>query len=589
MKKTCLAFIVLGLLLTIIPFATLSAQKKKTVRPKREKYDKGHFIGLYLNGGVGSLGYRLEGGKAYLQPSFGVQAEYAYFFNPYIGIQTGLQFSYYSSRAALTDDMFWNNLTDYQNQQYNHRIEFDSWRETQRLLELGIPIGIAFKYKPKKFGLYGDLGLRVNALLNAEYNHNKGSLTHTAYYPFWDVTMHDLPNRYETETYTQKDRIEDLSLINVAGYFDIGMLIQVNKRVDLTVGLYADYTLNDMVKTKKSNRPELGFARSENNYGSFMNTYNGLVGTNHVSSVHLWSAGLKLGIRIAPKLTEREKQRKAQRQYRKIKKYLPETQGKIDTVYIETILHDTVLFCPATTEDSAVVVRKRQTERAHENIHKMLQASVIWFHYDDYKPILEPAYILDSVAFTLRQYPNLRVAVNGHACSMGSDSYNQRLALRRAQAVADMLQKKGVQKRQLIVNSYGATEPFHYSGKHQQAYDRRVEIVPMPYEEDTTIQVVALNETWQKNYGKLYTEFLGEEKITEGVTLRTLAEKWYKEPAYWVYIYEANSDRLVSATDIPSGTVVMIPDLKDVLRDLTPKQALRQAKYLEKEYEKSER
>ncbi len=587
MKRIFLTIIVLGLILSVCSVSTAYSQtKKKTPRSKREKYDKGHFIGFYFDGGVGSLGYRLEGGKAYLQPSFGFYAEYAYFFNPYIGLQTGLQFSLYQTNACLTGNMYWNDLTDYQNQMYNHKIEFDGWRERQTLYELGIPIGVAFKYKPKKVGLYGDLGLRINALLNAEYNHNKGSLTHTAYYPFWDVTMHDLPGRYETETYTQKDKIDDLSLVSVLGYFDLGMLIQVNKRVDLTIGLYADYTLNDMVKTKKSNRPELGFARKGNNYASFMNTYNGLVGTDHVSSVHPWSAGLKIGVRIAPKLTEREKQRKAQRQYRKIKKYLPETQSKIDTVYIETILHDTVLFCPTTAEDSVVAIRKKATEKAHQNIHQMLGASVIWFHYDDYKPILEPSYILDSVAYILRQHPGLRVSVGGHACSMGSDSYNQRLALRRAQAVADMLAKKGVQRRQMIVDSYGASEPFHYNGKHQQAYDRRVEIVPLLAQEDTTIQVVALSETWQKNYGKLYTDFLGEEKITQGISLRTLAQKWYGQEAYWVYIYEANSDRLVSAKSIPEGTVVMIPDLKNVLSDVSTKQALRQAKYLEKEYER---
>ena len=108
----------------------------------------------------------------------------------------------------------------------------------------------------------------------------------------------------------------------------------------------------------------------------------------------------------------------------------------------------------------------------------MLSESVIWFNFDDYTPILEPAYILDSVANMLKKHPNIMLHINGHACNIGTDQYNQKLAMKRAQAVAAMLRKKGVRKDQMEVRSFGATEPFKYNKEHQLEKDRRVEIIP---------------------------------------------------------------------------------------------------------------
>ncbi len=47
----------------------------------------------------------------------------------------------------------------------------------------------------------------------------------------------------------------------------------------------------------------------------------------------------------------------------------------------------------------------------------------------------------------------------GHTDSLGSDSYNDRLGLRRATFVADELEKRGVPRRLLHVNSKGRTQP----------------------------------------------------------------------------------------------------------------------------------
>jgi len=51
--------------------------------------------------------------------------------------------------------------------------------------------------------------------------------------------------------------------------------------------------------------------------------------------------------------------------------------------------------------------------------------------------------ILDRVAASLVEHPEVKVEVGGHCDADGSDAYNRRLSDRRAKAVRDYLVKKG--------------------------------------------------------------------------------------------------------------------------------------------------
>jgi outer membrane protein OmpA-like peptidoglycan-associated protein len=76
-------------------------------------------------------------------------------------------------------------------------------------------------------------------------------------------------------------------------------------------------------------------------------------------------------------------------------------------------------------------------------------------------------------------HPELRIHINGHACKIGTEQYNLRLALRRALAITDMLRAKGVPEERMFVRTYGAKQPYRYNGPHQLSKDRRVEIIPI--------------------------------------------------------------------------------------------------------------
>lgn len=69
--------------------------------------------------------------------------------------------------------------------------------------------------------------------------------------------------------------------------------------------------------------------------------------------------------------------------------------------------------------------------------------------------------ILQKQAAFIRQFPEVRFRVFGHADKVGSNGYNQRLGLRRAQAAVAYLSSLGISRSRLeAVVSYGETRPL---------------------------------------------------------------------------------------------------------------------------------
>jgi len=85
---------------------------------------------------------------------------------------------------------------------------------------------------------------------------------------------------------------------------------------------------------------------------------------------------------------------------------------------------------------------------------------------------------LAKVAGILLAHPDLRLEVDGHTDSVGSDAYNQQLSEKRAASVRDYLAQQGIPIASVTVQGFGKTQPVASnataSGRQQ---NRRVELV----------------------------------------------------------------------------------------------------------------
>ena len=99
--------------------------------------------------------------------------------------------------------------------------------------------------------------------------------------------------------------------------------------------------------------------------------------------------------------------------------------------------------------------------------------------FDTDKTDLEPALlpVLDSVARSLNQHPELRAKVVGHTDSTGALAHNQTLSVNRARSVTDYLSRQGVAATRLSVEGRGPSDPIGDNATAEgRALNRRVEV-----------------------------------------------------------------------------------------------------------------
>lgn len=88
---------------------------------------------------------------------------------------------------------------------------------------------------------------------------------------------------------------------------------------------------------------------------------------------------------------------------------------------------------------------------------------------------------ITRVASILKQYPDTFVRVEGHTDSVGSDTYNMDLSIRRANAVRTLLVREGVSGDRMQAVGYGESTPVATNSTTAgRQMNRRVEIKIAP-------------------------------------------------------------------------------------------------------------
>jgi outer membrane protein OmpA-like peptidoglycan-associated protein len=86
--------------------------------------------------------------------------------------------------------------------------------------------------------------------------------------------------------------------------------------------------------------------------------------------------------------------------------------------------------------------------------------------------------VIEYVVERLRENPDVRVRIEGHTCSLGSEAFNHELSLRRAESVRRILEGYGIAPERLEVAGFGETRPVAPNDTRDgRAMNRRVELV----------------------------------------------------------------------------------------------------------------
>jgi OmpA-OmpF porin, OOP family len=97
--------------------------------------------------------------------------------------------------------------------------------------------------------------------------------------------------------------------------------------------------------------------------------------------------------------------------------------------------------------------------------------------------------VLNTVATDLKKYPRLKIELQGHTDSSGSDPYNLKLSQQRADAVRIYLMDQGVTGSQLTARGYGETQPIEDNKTEAgRAMNRRVVMFVLDNPGDVQVQ-----------------------------------------------------------------------------------------------------
>ena len=331
-------------LLSIALCGTLAAQASEIPEAAPVRAKMSHNIDITAGGGIGSLGYNLQGGRQYPAYTWSAGLGYTWFFVPGTGLQTGVQLTRLGSIASLTGSYVWQDLlTDASGDQYEHRMTFADWYEQQETYLLEIPLGFTLHHYGRnnpRAGVYAALGAKLQIPLFADYRHHSGSVTHSGYYPYWDLTLQDLPDRFipeQTDVPQQGSFLQHLNRWNAAVYMELGTTIRCGAHTELIISAYGQYTVTDLLATPVGRLTSLGFANSRNGY-TFMPEYHGLIGTKAVTALHPWTAGVKFGLSVWTGKTDEQKRRELRRLAEEFPDMLPTVHTR-DTVYIYDTLY----------------------------------------------------------------------------------------------------------------------------------------------------------------------------------------------------------------------------------------------------------
>ncbi len=111
-----------------------------------------------------------------------------------------------------------------------------------------------------------------------------------------------------------------------------------------------------------------------------------------------------------------------------------------------------------------------------KRIEKESETKKVHFEFDSY--VLKDTSTIWQVYKVLKQNPNARVEINGHADHIGSDEYNLRLSQKRSIFVFNYLNSKGITMEKIKAQYFGESVPIESNETDiGRARNRRVELI----------------------------------------------------------------------------------------------------------------
>lgn len=433
-----------------------------------QSQEKGSYLHFNVGGGLNNLSYKLLDGTQKGQAGYTLNAAYSYFFTPEWGVQAGIGLQSFSSLStqnylSKTPDV------DTDGQTYEFRSNYQNWQEKQQALFIDIPLELQYKRAiSKKVGIIASAGANISFPISAGYKTAGGTLTTTGFYSQYNVELSNMP-QHGFSTFT--DFKGNLSLKPAyMGIVDLGGLYKLSEKVDLYLGAYFNYGLNNVLTpdTKLMFQPN--------------GTYNGVFASTQTSEVKPFSVGIKVGVYlkmcrnklITPVVSVPAEIIKA-----------PEPVKEVAPVIVETPKVVVV-------EQPTAPVVKRDTVQVEDPLVKAKRiAATIGanFKFRSYQVGNSEEDNIHLLSDILKANPDICLNITGHTDNIGSHGLNVIYGMRRANSMKQKFIVNGVPESQMTIQSKAFDEPLVPNTSAENRFkNRRVEVTAFRIQPKANVQ-----------------------------------------------------------------------------------------------------
>ena len=127
-----------------------------------------------------------------------------------------------------------------------------------------------------------------------------------------------------------------------------------------------------------------------------------------------------------------------------------------------------------------VSLRAKPAEIVETEEKSYIKIDNIQFDYDSARIKQVSTITLNKVVRTLKENPEIKVALNAHTDKQGSDRYNLGLSQRRANSAVDYIISRGISQDRIIAKGYGESQPLidcDTCTEEEHEQNRRIEFI----------------------------------------------------------------------------------------------------------------
>ena len=368
---------------------------------------------------------------------------YHFFFNSHWGIGTGANFAIYNGGISIDkynqQQAATNILTG---NKFDFLLTSSDYKEAQQAMTINIPLMLQFQTRGKT-AFYAALGGKVAIPVSAK-SQSEGKFTTTGYFPDWNMTYDNLPERGFVTNQAFPENKTDIKLKTAfMASAELGVKWRLGKKTSLYTGVYVDYGLNDILEKETAENNNL-VVYQPNTPAQF--AYN--TATNSYAKQMVPVAG-GVTLRLAFGCGKHSKK-------------------VVKDVYTEEIQQQIV-------DDSA---NKEWEEEIWQATKRGIQRPVQNYDLSQTELTAAQKKELDKRIALLQENPDLIIFMYGHTCEIGGDEINTRIGRQRAENAKAYLIENGIEARRILgVASKRDSEPLvPNTNDENRKLNRRVEM-----------------------------------------------------------------------------------------------------------------